>query len=58
MARRDDELIILGRLWRTLNGMGEDERCRAVDYLVSRHETKMQEARDAADEPVEFPVKA
>mgnify|MGYP000373091808 CR=1 FL=1 len=54
MAKRDDELITLGKLWRTLDGMTEDARARAVDYLVSRHEEKLNAA--AQDEPVEFPV--
>ena len=52
MAKRDDELITLGKLWRTLDGMSTDARARAVDYLVSRHEEKL--TAENSGEPVEF----
>lgn len=52
MPKKDDELIIMGRLWRTLDGMNPDARGRVVDYLVSRHEEKLN--RETTGEPVEF----
>jgi hypothetical protein len=54
MAKKDDELIVMGRLWRTLDAQTADARERIMCYLMARHEEKIKV--ESSGEPVNFPV--
>ena len=55
MAKRDDELMMMGKLWRLLEPLFADARGRILNYLDSRHEEAMTAER-LADQPVNFPI--
>lgn len=49
-AKRDQEIALMGKIWRSLSALDVDARRRVVSYLSDRAETP-----DPVQEPLPFP---